>query len=337
MRKRVYIAYTGGTIGMVKNQQGQYEPKQYFLPEQMQQISAFQHDSMPDYVIHQYNPLLDSSNMTPNHWITIARDIQANYHQFDGFVILHGTDTMAYTSSALAFMLQGPKPIVITGSQIPLCEVRNDARDNLITSLIIASQFAIPEVCLYFGGKLLRGCRAVKAAADGFQAFESPNFPPLGTVGVRIDINWHLIQPLPSQPELLVQEFQEPVVAVIRLFPGISADVLDNMLQPPLKGLVLEAYGAGNGPIASPEFIQVLQKWTARGVVIVSTTQCWRGRVNLSAYATSLAVAGVTSGFDMTVEAALAKLFYLFSLGYSPETVRQEMGRNLRGELSSTL
>lgn len=334
MKKKVYIAYTGGTIGMARNTQGQYEPKTQFLAQQLQNMPEFHHASMPSYEIHEYQPLLDSSDMTPANWITIARDIQSCYKEFDGFVILHGTDTMAYTASALAFMLQGPKPIVITGSQVPLCEVRNDAKDNLITSLIIASQFAIPEVCLYFGGRLLRGCRAVKASATGFQAFESPNFPPLGTAGVKIDINWNLIQPLPTDVELLVQEFQEPMVAAVRLFPGISANVLDNLLQLPLKGLVLEAYGAGNGPLATAGFVEVLQKWTSRGVVIVATTQCWHGRVDLTAYATSLAKAGVTSGLDMTVEAALAKLFYLFSLGYTPEKVRQEVIKNLRGELT---
>lgn len=334
MKKKVYIAYTGGTIGMVKNQQGRYEPKAQFLEAQLQQIPEFRHESIPDYEICEYSPLLDSSDMTPANWITIARDIQTRYHQFDGFVILHGTDTMAYTAAALAFMLQGPKPVIVTGSQVPLCEVRNDAKDNLITSLIIAAQFAIPEVCLYFGGKLLRGCRAVKASTAGFQAFESPNFPPLGTAGVKIEINQVLLQPLPAAPELLVQEFDQPLVAAVRLFPGISANVLENLLQPPLKGLVLEAYGAGNGPTATPGFIKVLQKWTARGVVIVATTQCWHGKVDLTAYATSLAQAGVTSGRDMTVEAALAKLFYLFSLGYPPEKVRQEMVKNLRGELT---
>lgn len=334
MKKRVYVAYTGGTIGMAKNPQGQYEPKAGFLQAQMQKIPAFLDDAMPQYEIYEYDPLLDSANMAPSNWVKIAKDIQANYDAFDGFVILHGTDTMAYTASALAFMLQGPKPIVITGSQVPLCEVRNDARENLITSLLIASQFAIPEVCLYFGGKLLRGCRAVKAAADGFQAFESPNFPPLGTAGVQIDIRWNLIQPLPDSADLHLQAFETPTVAALRLFPGISAAVLDNILQAPLRGLVLEAYGAGNGPITTPGFVEVLQKWTSRGVVIVATTQCWRGRVNLNAYATSLASAGVTPGFDMTAEAALAKLFYLFSLGCSPVIVRQEMVKNLRGELS---
>jgi L-asparaginase len=335
MKKRVYVAYTGGTIGMRKNKQGQYEPQEHFLEAQMREMSEFNHDSMPNYEIHQYKPLLDSSNMTPMNWVKIARDIQANYDKFDGFIILHGTDTMAYTASALSFMLRGPKPIIITGSQVPLCEIRNDARDNLITSLIIASRFAIPEVCLYFGGKLLRGCRAVKVSAEGFQAFESPNFPSLGTAGVRIEINRNLIQPLPFHTELLIQEFKEPVVAAMRLFPGISAQVMNHILQPPLKGLVLEAYGAGNGPIATEGFVEVLKKYTSQGVVIVAVTQCWHGKVDLGAYATSLAHAGVTSGLDMTAEATLTKLFYLFSLGYSPEVVRQEMVKNLRGELTS--
>jgi L-asparaginase len=336
MKKRVYIAYTGGTIGMQKNARGAYEPLPRYLEEQMRAMPEFKDPQMPDYTLNEYEPLLDSSNMTPANWRRIAQDIQAHYADYDGFVVLHGTDTMAYTASALAFMLRGPKTIVITGSQIPLCETRTDARDNLLTSLLIAANpIPIPEVCLYFGGKLLRGCRSVKISADSFQAFESPNFPPLGTAGITIQINRELVLPPPLHPDLRVQEFQEPIVAALRLFPGISAKVIEAVLQGELHGLVLEAYGAGNGPTATPGVLDALRRATERGVVMVACTQCLSGRVDLGAYATSLASAGVISGFDMTAEAALAKLFYLFSYLRSPEEVKAEMVHNLRGELTA--
>ncbi|HET7433774.1 MAG TPA: asparaginase domain-containing protein, partial [Thermoanaerobaculia bacterium] len=177
MRKRVFIAYTGGTIGMKRTRAG-YVPASGYLQAQMDEIPELRHPSMPAYTIHEYDPLLDSSNMTPAEWLKIARDVAANHEKYDGFVVLHGTDTMAYTASALPFLLGSVrKPVIITGSQIPLCEIRNDARENLITSLLIASNYAIPEVCLYFGGKLLRGCRSVKVSANGFAAFDSPNVP----------------------------------------------------------------------------------------------------------------------------------------------------------------
>ncbi|HYI13571.1 MAG TPA: asparaginase domain-containing protein, partial [Thermoanaerobaculia bacterium] len=194
MRKRVYIIYTGGTIGMKRTRSG-YVPASGYLQSQMSQMPELRHESMPSYTIEEYDPLLDSSNMTPAEWVKIARDVESNYDRYDGFVVLHGTDTMAYTASAVPFLLAGVrKPVIITGSQIPLCEIRNDARENLITSLMLAANYAIPEVCLYFGGKLLRGCRSTKVSADGFAAFDSPNFPPLGTVGIDIEVNWDLVR-----------------------------------------------------------------------------------------------------------------------------------------------
>ena len=337
MRKRVYIAYTGGTIGMQRTRDG-YVPEPGYLQQQMEAMPELRHESMPEYTIHEYDPILDSSNMTPREWGTIARDLAAHYDDYDGFIVLHGTDTMAYTASALPFMLDGlRKPVLITGSQIPLCEIRNDARENLITSLLVASTYAIPEVCLYFGGKLLRGCRATKVSADGFAAFDSPNFPLLGSAGIDIEINWDLVRKPNENGRLAVQEMTAtPVVSALRLFPGISPELVRNILRPPLQGLVLEAYGVGNGPDQNQEFLDALAEATARGVVIVDCTQCLEGTVNLGEYAagSALARAGVISGYDLTAEAALAKLYCLFSRGLEAEKVKDEMQRDLRGEMT---
>lgn len=336
MRKHVYIAYTGGTIGMKRTRAG-YVPASGYLQRQMDEMPELRHPSMPLFRLHEYAPLLDSSNMTPREWVAIARDIGNQYDQYDGFVVLHGTDTMAYTTSALPFMLRGlGKPVVVTGSQIPLCEVRNDGRENLITSLLIAANYDIPEVCLYFGGKLLRGCRAVKVSADGFAAFASPNMPPLGTVGIDIEINWDVVRRARPRQMMRVEELKSPVVSALRLFPGISPELVRNVLRPPLQGLVLEAYGVGNGPDHDEAFLKALHEATSRGVVIVDCTQCLEGTVDLAEYAagSALAKAGVISGFDMTAEAALAKLYYLFSRRYGGEKVKREMQRDLRGELT---
>ncbi|HEX8171473.1 MAG TPA: asparaginase [Thermoanaerobaculia bacterium] len=336
MRKRVYIAYTGGTIGMQRTRGG-YRPAPGSLQAQMAEMPELRHPSMPSYTVHEYEPLLDSSNMTPDEWVKIARDVEANYARYDGFVVLHGTDTMAYTASALPFLLGNlRKPVVITGSQIPLCEIRNDARENLITSLMIAANYDIPEVSLYFGGKLLRGCRATKVSADGFAAFDSPNFPPLGLVGIDIDVNWDLVRAPRGRAKLDVRELARPVVSALRLFPGISPELVRNVLRPPLQGLVLEAYGVGNGPDQNREFLDALADATARGVVIVDCTQCLEGTVDLAEYAagSALAKAGVISGFDLTAEAALAKLYYLFGRGYGHQRVRMEMQKDIRGEMT---
>jgi L-asparaginase len=336
MRKRVYIAYTGGTIGMNRSRNG-YVPEPGSLQRMMRSMPELQDHALPLYAIHEYDPLLDSSNMTPREWVKIAHDIAANYDAYDGFLVLHGTDTMAYTASALPFMLHGlSKPVIVTGSQIPLCEIRNDARENLITSLLIAANYDVPEVCLYFGGKLLRGCRSTKVSADGFAAFDSPNFPPLGEVGIDIEIQHDFVRKPKANAKLEVHEFRSPVVSALRLFPGISPELVRNVLRPPLQGLVLEAYGVGNGPDQDSGFLEAIAEATARGVLIVDTTQCLEGTVNLHEYAagTALARAGVVSGFDMTVEAALAKLHYVLSR-WSPAQAKKQMEKNLRGELSA--
>jgi L-asparaginase len=337
MTKRLYIAYTGGTIGM-RRTTGGYAPAPGFLAEQMAAMPELADPRMPAYSIHEYDPLLDSSNMCPADWVRIGRDIVAHYDDFDGFIVLHGTDTMAYTASALPFFVHGlAKPVIITGSQIPLAEVRNDARNSLITSMLIAGDATIPEVCLYFGNKLLRGCRSTKVHADGLDAFDSPNYPPLGVVGVDVEVDATHVRPARvSMAARLAEPVSEPTVGAFRLFPGLSPDLLRNVLQAPLQGLVLLAYGVGNGPDRDQTLLRVIREATDRHVVIVACTQCLRGSVHLGEYATgaALAQAGVISGYDMTTEAALCKLYFLFSTGHAPDEVRWLMGEDLCGEVT---
>ncbi len=336
-RRSVYIAYTGGTIGM-RREAGGYRPAPGFLASQMELLPAFKSPEMPHFKIHQYEPLLDSSNMTPREWMKIAADLTENYERYDGFIVLHGTDTMAYSAAALSFMLENlGKTVLFTGSQIPLCEVRNDAYDNLITSLLIAARNPVPEVCLFVGNRLLRGNRSTKVSAARFQAFESPNYPILGQAGVSIDYYRDRALPTPREPlhfRPIRTGENAPRVADIRLFPGIDALTLRRFLEP-VDGAVLHTYGAGNAP-DDPLLLAALTDATARGAVIVNCTQCLEGTVRMGDYATgnALAEAGVISGFDMTPEAALTKLYCLLSWGLGREEVEQRIQESLRGELT---
>jgi len=334
--RRVAILHTGGTIGMRPTGEG-FAPARGFLASQLEDLPELAR--VAAYELLEHDPLLDSASIRPHDWLAIARAIVDRAGEFDGFVVLHGTDTMAYTASALAFMLRGlGKPVVLTGSQIPLCELRSDARANLLTALMIAAaEEPLREVTLYFGGRLLRGCRAVKVSVTGFDAFDSPNFPALASAGIDIAVDPLVAHRLAvaTAPVRLPRRLDASVGA-LRLFPGLSAELMRNALREPLQGLVLEAYGAGNGPSDDPELLRAVADATARGVVIVDCTQCLRGTVDLGAYATgsALARAGVIGGADLTVEAALAKLVFLLSTLRSPAHVRDLMVQSLCGELT---
>ncbi|MDP4535241.1 asparaginase [Alkalimonas collagenimarina] len=335
-QKRIYVAYTGGTIGMRQSNQG-FIPASGFLTKTVQSMPEFYRAEMPEFTIHEYPELIDSSDMTPAHWLQIAQDIQANYQDYDGFVVLHGTDTMAYTASALSFLLENlSKPVIVTGSQIPLAQLRSDGQVNLLNALYLAAEYPIHEVSLFFNNQLFRGNRSTKADADGFNAFASPNFPPLLEAGIQIRLQaGALSETTRDRSQLDVAQVVPQPISVITLYPGISADVISNMVEAPVKALIIKSYGVGNAP-QQPALLAALKAATDRGVIIVNCTQCFRGRVNMDGYATgnALKACGVISGYDMTLEATLTKLHYLLSQSLSDEVVRQKMQRDLRGELS---
>lgn len=313
-------------------------PESGFLAEQMSQMPELTQSSMPDFEIIEYEPLIDSSNMLPSDWLKIARDIEQRYADYAGFLVIHGTDTMAYTASALPFML-GPisKPVILTGSQLPLSQVRSDARENLKTGMLLAANYEIPEVCLLFGDLLLRGCRSTKSSAVSFDAFESPNFPALGQIGTNLDIDSsRLLKPAPKDHLPRVRPIQSHEMATFRLFPGMSTAVLENVLQRPLKALIVESYGVGNGPSNSREFLATLQSASDDGIVVVSCSQCESGCVAQTQYETGRALAdsGLISGRDMTLEAAIAKLHFLFSNYDSVDEIKRLIGTSIAGELT---
>lgn len=336
MKKNILIINTGGTISSIHTNEG-YAPANGVVESALEKISGLKHPDMPHYHILEYNPLLDSSNMRVQDWNRIAQDISTHNQTYDGFLIFHGTDTMSYTASALSFMLEHlGKPVIITGSQIPLSKVRNDAYDNILTGLWLCANAPISEVCIYFNQKLLRGNRSQKVSALHFAAFDSPNFPPLANIGIHIALNKNLLLKKPKQA-LNLQNIAPHFIANFRLFPGFSSDVLAALLAQPIKGLILETYGSGNAQNNDPKFLETLRVANARGIIIVNCSQCHQGYVNMEQYATGRALldAGLISGFDMTPEAAHCKLMYLFSKGLQVDDIKSRMQENLVGELGS--
>lgn len=338
MNKRILIIYTGGTIGMMPSDNG-YVPMPGFHDQLMRQLDNRASGQLPAYELIEFDQLIDSANLTPDHWLQMAQALAARWNDYDGFVLLHGTDTLAYSASALSFMLNGiNKPVILTGSQIPLAQLRNDALDNLVTAMLLAANPAISEVCICFNGRLLRGNRSVKVSSSGFDAFDSPSFPWLGRVGIDVELQPQLLL-APGTPAFRLAPFDADAVAVLQLYPGIGAHIAEAILAgSSIRALVLQTYGAGNPPDANKALMQVLENASKRGITLLNITQCARGGVSQGAYATGATLnrIGVISGRDLTLEAAFAKLQVLIASGLSGDTLHSALQEPLCGECSAT-
>ncbi len=338
---KVLLIYTGGTVGMGQNPQtGALEPLDFNHLE----------DSMPEFNlirtnvdVYQFTPPIDSSDMKPKNWAQLVRIIARNYDQYDGFVVLHGTDTMAYTASALSFMLENlTKPVILTGSQLPIGQLRTDGKENLITSIELAAlkdkdgHAMVPEVCIYFSGRLLRGNRSTKINAEGFFAFDSFNYPHLCDAGVNFSFHEHHIIKRDFSKRMIPHYAMDENVLVFSMFPGIQERIFRNVLSSnSLRGMVVRTFGSGNAP-HNPWLLPLLRQAAQRGVVIVNISQCVAGSVVMDRYDTGyqLKDIGVVSGFDGTVESAITKLMYLQAMYSDPNVIRGLMCQSLAGEIT---
>ncbi len=334
------IIYTGGTIGMIRDSQtgGLY-------PFQLENIV----DVIPELKnagfhlsSYTFRPLLDSSNITPESWIQLAKVIDENYNRFDGFIVLHGTDTMAYSASALSFMLEDlTKPVVFTGSQLPIGSLRTDAKENLITAIEIAASVkenrpVVPEVTILFQNKLFRGNRTIKHNAEEFKAFQSFNYPVLAETGVHIRFNFSAIHYPEQEDNFRIQTQLDTNVTILKLYPGINPVIISAVLNiKNLRAVVLETFGAGNAPNES-WFLKEIEDAIMRGIIVLSVTQCAEGRVEMGMYETSktLEKIGVVNGHDSTTEAAITKLMYLLGKYSDKASVIDNLNTSLRGEIS---
>ena len=344
-RSSILIIYTGGTIGMRADANGVLCPFDFSqILSEVPELGKFA--CKIDYKV--FDPLIDSSDVEPEMWTELAGMIRDSYANYDGFVVLHGTDTMAYSASALSFMLENlSKPVIFTGSQLPIGVPRTDGKENLVSAVEIASakrpdgRAKVCEVAIYFGSRLLRANRAVKVNSENFDAFATPNLDALGTAGINIRYNERVLLP-PSEKPLEVHTQLDTRVSILKIHPGITpALVRDVLLGEQTQAVILETYGAGNAP-SKPWFLDIVKEASARGKILVNVTQCLSGEVNMDIYATgrSMKLCGVVSGHDCTTEAMLAKIFYLLGAykNESPDVKRSEIMRllevSLRGEIS---
>lgn len=332
---KTLILHTGGTIGMAAAADG-YRPMPGFPERLRQQLETRAGTSQPDYDIVELPPI-DSADLRPGHWPVIASTLLEHWHDYTGFVILHGTDTMAWSASALSFMLRGTdKPVILTGAQIPLIEADSDALDNVEGALHFAANEPVREVGLYFGQRLLRGNRTRKLATTRFDAFDSPNYPALAETGNTITLHRERFV-CPGEKQFVIPEFDDQAVAILTLHPGISGATVDALTaNPRVRGLILQTYGVGNAPQGDRELIAALERATARGITLLNTTQCLIGGVSQETYATGAALAriGVISAGDITLEAAFAKLHFLLASANDTDSVREGLQQSWCGEKS---
>jgi L-asparaginase len=334
------IIYTGGTIGMVQDPvTGSLMPIDFHhISDHVPELRKFGYD------LHSisFDPVKDSSNVDPEVWVKLAEIIEEGYDDFDGFVILHGTDTMAYSASALSFMLENlRKPVILTGSQLPIGLLRTDGRENLLTAIEIAAakvdgEAAVPEVCIYFDNKLTRGNRTTKMSAEHFDAFNSPNYPPLAEVGLHLRYSNNLIIYPDKGSKLIVHKSFDTNVAILKLFPGINRKLVQAVTRTEgLRGLIIETFGSGNAP-TYPWFLEELIQFIKKGGIIFNVTQCIGGSVEMGLYETSrqMLAAGVVSGKDITSEASVTKLMHLLGRYSSNNEVVASLNKSLAGEIS---
>ncbi len=339
----ILIIYTGGTIGMIENPETgalenfDFEHFRHLVPELKR--FAFHIDAIT------FCPPIDSSDMEPKYWIKIAEIIRDNYEKYGGFVVLHGTDTMAYTASALSFMLENlGKPVIITGSQLPIGQLRTDGKENLLTSIEIAADRdpqgrpMVPEVCIFFENRLMRGNRTTKINSEGFNAFRSFNLPPLASAGIHIKYATHLIRyPEPAKP-FHTHFLLDTSVIILTLFPGIRREFVETILHiNGLKAVILKTYGSGNAP-QKPWLIEKLRELDRRGIILVNITQCSEGTVEMHRYGTGLQLlqAGVINGYDGTMESVVTKLMFLLGHDYSKSRIIELMNTSIAGEITVT-